>query len=313
MATPDPAPVRTFGDRLLSIPRTWLFLVLFAATTIPHFMAVEVPNKPNDSAVDLYRELMALPEGSTVIVQSDWTNSTRGESRGQFDALMRILMRRNIKFGVLAVADTQAPEVARNVIDDVNRERKARGEREYRVWEDWVNLGYFPNAEGLGNQLAQNLRDTIKARREKDPTGMERSVVESPVFANVPKVENLSAFIVVTGTKSITIAIERLQSRVKMLGMVTGVMGPETLNYYVSKQLKGLSAGLKGVYDMETLMENGIKSNDGSIEVPGWEGHKNLDRGTRYILTLHAAILLLIVAVVLGNIGVVLNRRKPSA
>lgn len=326
MAIPETANSKSFGEKLLSVPRWVLFLVLFFMASWPLFKPVPIPNQPSDSSADLFRELMQLPEGSTVIIQSDWTNSTRGESRGQFDALLRILMRRNIKFGLMAVADTQAPEVARDVIELINLERRQASppQREYKRWEDWVNLGYFPNAEGTGNQLAQSLRDTFGNRRDKDPSGSEQRVLESPVFQGIDDVGKLSAFIVVTGTKSIVIAIERLQAKVKILGMVTGVMGPETLNYYVSGQLKGLSAGLKGVYDMETMMDKGVNvpGPDGkpvyttqkfNEPIQGFSGEKNLDKGTRYIFTLHMAILLLILVVVIGNVGVILTRTKVKA
>ena len=81
--------------------------------------------------------------------------------------------------------------------------------------------------------------------------------------------------------------------------MVTGVMGPESAVYYASGQVKGLVAGLTGVYDIETLMEKDYK------------GMTNLDNGAKYYPTLHVALLLLIIAVIVGNLGMLLSRRKP--
>ena len=40
--------------------------------------------------------------------------------------------------------------------------------------------------------------------------------------------------------------------------MVTGVMVPETRNYFASGQITGLVGGVKGVYDLEGLMEKGF-------------------------------------------------------
>lgn len=315
-------PQKSFGELLLSIPRTALFGLLFLATTIPLFMTVSVPNKPTDAAADLYAKLNQLPEGSTVVIQSDWTNSTRGESRGQFDALLRILMRRNVKFALMSVADPQAPQVARDRIDAINKERVAEGLEPYKRWEDWVNVGYFPNGEATGNVIAQNIGDAFRNKRDNDLGGVERSVMESPVLKDIVKVGDLSGFIVITGTKSIIIALERLYGKVPLLGMVTGVMGPETLNYYISGQLGGLSAGLKGVADMEAMMEWGlnVKGEDGTIknevpnkpEVPPIEG-VTLAQGTKYVFTLHSAIFLMIFAVIAGNIGVALTRKRGNA
>lgn len=312
---------KTLGEKLLSIPRGVLFLILILATAIPLRCKVTIPNSPAENSANLYRVLMSIPEGSTVLVQSDWTNSTRGESRGQFDALLRILMRRNIKFAMLSVGDPQAPQVAKDVVDAINRERAEKGQRQYRRWEDWLSLGLFPNAEGTGNGIALNLANTFATKEESDASGMKRKVMLSPVFKGVESVGDIAAYIIVTGTKSSQIAIERLNNKVTMLALVTGVMGPETLTYYASGQLKGMSAGLKGVYDLETMMESGLNV-PGSVvnqvpsvpgEYPGFPGETNLAKGTQYILTLHSAIFLLITAVVIGNIGVILSRKKGQS
>ncbi len=322
MAMPETTN-KMFGEKLLSIPRWIWFVLVIILATIPQFVSITIPNVPEDSSAALYKELMTLPEGSTVIVQTDWTKSTQGESRGQFDALMRILMRKNIKFAFMSVADPQASEVARNALKELNAERIKDGDREYKRWEDYVSLGYFPGAEGKGKEIGESMLDAFKASKDKDQNNVERSVLESPVMKGIEKVGDLSAFIVVTASKSITIALERLQDKVKMLGLVTGVMGPETVNYYTSNQLKGLSIGLKGVYDMETMMEYGANYPDSSGKnfynmkkytdvVPNWPGKKNMDRGTKYYLTLHFTIGLMIIAVIIGNIGVLLTRKKGN-
>lgn len=306
MAQPDNT-TKSFADKLLSIKRETLFLILFLGTMIPQFFTVQLPNEPAESAIDLFRELNAIPEGGTVIIQSDWTNSTRGESRGQFDALIRILMRRNVKFAIMSVADNQSPQVARDVVEKINAERVLANEQPYKKWEHWVNLGFFPNAEGIGQAMRADIRAAFKGKRDTNSSGQQDDVFNSPVLSKVKEVGDLDALIVVTGTKSIIIALERLGSQVKMLGMVTGVMGPETLNYYNSKQLKGLSAGLKGVYDMETMMEKGVEG------VPGFPGKKNMDKGTRYIFTLHIAITIMVLAVIIGNVGTIMKKRGGAA
>ncbi|MEQ1932970.1 MAG: hypothetical protein ABL962_03695 [Fimbriimonadaceae bacterium] len=289
---------KTLGEKLLSIPRPVLFLLLIVATALPLFFPIKLPNEPKPEAKALFEAFKAIPDGGTVVIQSDWTESTRGESRGQMDAVLRILMRKNVKFAICAVADPQAPQVARNVVADLNLERKLAGKAEYQKWDDWVNLGFFPNGEGLGQSIRANIRDAFGMKRDSKPGQPERSVFESPVLSKVKTVSDLDMYIVVTGTKSIIVALERFSDKVKMGGLVTGVMGPETLNYYSSGQLVGLSAGLKGVFDMETLMD---------VEYPG---EKNLDKGAKYIVTLHVAVFLLILAVIIGNIGVLMTRRS---
>lgn len=296
MAQVDVKP-RSLGERMLGIPKFTLYFILILCTSVPLFFNVTLPNEPKPEAIDYFNAISNIPKGSTVLIQSDWTESTRGESRGQFDATVRMLMRNDVKFAVYAVADAQAPEVARNAINDLNAERRKQGDRAYEKWDDWIELGYYPNAEGLGQGMKADIRAAFGAKRDGKPGQPAQPVFQSPVLEKINKLSDVSMLIVITGTKSITIALERLSGKVKIAGMVTGVMGPETLNYYLSHQLEGLGAGLKGTYDVETQMET------------KWPGKTNLDKGTKYIFTLHIGLFLLILAVVVGNIGVFLTRK----
>src|SRR5690242_327565 len=93
---------KSLGEMLQSLPKPVLFAILLLMTSVPLWFGnkLTVPNKPEESTMDFFKEVMTIPEGSTILIASDWTNSTRGESGGHFEALMRILMRRNMKFAI---------------------------------------------------------------------------------------------------------------------------------------------------------------------------------------------------------------------
>ncbi len=293
---------KSFGEKLQSIPKPYLFFILILCTSIPlWFPGIKVPNKPQDSTVDLFNKLMELPEGSTVLVSSDWTNSTRGESGGQFKALFRILMRKHIRACIYTSADPQAPKVARDTLQTLNEIQTAAHRPTYDEWKDWVHLGYFPNAEGTALSIAANLKKAFSGKKAKDPgTGNMRDVFESPVLDKVQKVADFPLLIVLTASNTSTITIERLNGKVPLAMLVTGVMGPETQVYYQSGQVIGLSKGLKGVYDLETMMDE------------KFPGELNLDQGSLYYPTLHIALILLILAVAAGNVGMFLGRRRAT-
>ncbi len=290
---------KTLGEKLQSFPRSYLYALLFLVTSFPLFFTIAIPNKSSQAAQDFYEAVMAVPEGSTLLVASDWTNSTRGESAGEFKALLRIMMRRNIKFALYSTADPQAPQVAKDVIRKINEERLAKGEPVYRQWVDFVSVGYFPNAEAAANSIQNNVRAAFKDKKDFNETGQLRSVLESPILANLQKITDFPLLIVVTGSKTSNITIERI-TQVPLLLMVTGVMGPESQVYYASGQVKGLVAGLKGVYDVETQMET------------TWPGAINYDNGAKYYPTLHLALALLILAVIIGNVGMFLSRKRSA-
>jgi hypothetical protein len=312
------ADKRTLGEKLQSLPKPLLYLILILCTSVPLFIPIPVPNTPNQESIDMYATVMSIPEGSTVLIASDWTNSTRGESGGQFESLIKLLMRRNIRFGVYSLADPQAPQVARDAIGRVNIARINAGEEPYQHWADWLMLGYLPNAEAAGQAMANNIRLAFQGRRAIDPaTGQLRDIFESPVMANIRELSDAPLVVIVTASQTSTISIERFHGLVPISLMVTGVMGPESLNYYATGQVVGMLNGLKGLYDFEQMMEVGVNSDhprtvrsaNQTHAFIGFPDADNVGNGTRYYPTLHFALTLLIVSVIIGNIGMFLSRR----
>ena len=99
-------------SKLQTLDRRILYAVLVVTTAASLFIHVEIPVNADVSSKDLYIALMDIPPEKTILIESDWTNSTRGESAGHFEALMRILMSRGQKFAIYSLADPQAPQVA---------------------------------------------------------------------------------------------------------------------------------------------------------------------------------------------------------
>src|ERR1700682_603682 len=131
----EQTPPRSLGDKLQNIPRPFIYLMLILAASIPQFFTVKLPDIPSDEAIALCASLMAVPDGSTVLLSSDWTNSTRAESRAEFDAVVRILMRKHIQFVSFSVADPAAPQVAKDEMAVLNEEQRAHKEPTYDEWK----------------------------------------------------------------------------------------------------------------------------------------------------------------------------------
>jgi len=300
--------------------------MLIVVASVPLFFRVEVPNSPDQPAIDLFVTLNTIPAERPVLVESDWTLSSRGESMGQMEALLRIMMRRNVKFVLYSGADPQAPQVARNVIRRINAERKRAGQPEYKKWVDWVDAGYYPDLAGLANAMATDIRRAFAGRQDTNERGSMQDIFRSPVLQNVKSISDVALLVNVHASGTIDILNERLYRRVPLASMCTGVMGPQSMPYYASGQLVGISVGLKGVYDLEQMMEYGVvgksirerphpktivSSNHDEIVIQPFTGQKNYDRAARYYFSLHFAMTLMIVAIIAGNIGMILTR-KPK-
>lgn len=320
---------RNFGEVLQGMSRHTLYALLFIAASVPLFFKIEVPNKPDDQTIDLFVYLMKLPKDKPVIIESDWTLSTRGESAGQLEALLRILMRNETKFLIFSGADPQAPQVARNILRRINEERVASGERKYERWNDYIDVGYYPDLAAMSNAIGINIRKAFGGKRDVAPGKGLTDIFQSPVLESVKSVGDVGLYINITASGTIDVLVERLYGKVPLALMCTGVMGPQSVPYYQAKQLVGISIGLKGVYDLETMMEYGVRgerapdgppkrvvSKNPSIAketIEGFAGKRNFDRAGSYYPTLHVALFLLILAVVAGNVGLALTRRNGGS
>lgn len=316
--TPEKKPM-SLGDKLQMVPKWALYLILITVTSLPLFLEVRVPNKPVESTVDLFAKVMSLQQGDVVLIGSDWTNSTRGESGGEFQAIVRILMRKGVKFAVYATADPQAPQVATDAMAALNAERKAKGEPEYARYRDWVNIGYFPNSEGENQAIGRDVRAAFAGRTDTEPGKAPADVWQSPVMKDMHKLSDFKMLLLISASNTDTITIERIGGKLPIGMLVTGVMVPQEQVYYQSGQLFGLCGGVKGVYDLEWMMEYGVNMPNPNTaksekygKIEGFPGMKNFDTGAKYNFALHFALTLLIVVVALGNVGMILSRREKK-
>ncbi len=324
MSTPSK---KSFADMLGGFSSQTLYLLLIIFCVIPLFINAEIPSKSEDQSVDLFVSIMQLPTDKPVLISSDWTNSSRGESAGQFEALMRILMRRNIKFFFFSFGDPQAPQVARDVIQRINDERKASGDRPYEVWKDFVDAGFYSDPNfALGATMKADIRSAFSNKTARKPDGTQGNIWESDVLKNVRKLQDFSILLNITASSTVDFIVSRLSGAIPIGVMCTGVVGPGVQPYYQASQIVGVSIGLKGVYDIERMMQYGVKGTavakpdfkggiskkDANLDLPAFEGKKNLDRGASYYLALHAALALMIVAVVAGNIGLIAAKMRRS-
>lgn len=316
------------GEKLQSLPRQVLYLLLIivasASILISYKFSIVIPSKPDDTVKDFFAGVMQLKPGDVVFVESDVTSSTRGESFGQLEALMRIIIRKGAKFAVYTLADAQAPPVAEKIINRIIAEEKGPDGRTYERWNDWISMGYFPSAEGTAKSFMTNLRGILESVKDLKPGSGATPVLQSPVLQNIKSLNDLALYINVTGSKTLDILVERLkfqpskfgdaQLPTRMAGMCTGVMGPEAKNFYKGKQIFGLVIGLNGVVELETLMdkglnvEGGFKDADGIVVEP-FRGMKNFHRGMAYYLALHTTMGLMLLAIIVGNVGMFLARK----
>ena len=301
---------QNLGTKLQSLPRQWLYLLLIICATLPLFFTVALPDQPGESSVDLFANLMSLQPGDKVLIGTDWTNGTRAESAGEMEALLRILIRKKVKMAVYSTGDPQAPQVFRDTMARIAADEAKHGEPLYQPFTDYVVCGYFPNSEGQTLAINNNVRQAFAGKTDHALNGPPTDVLQSPIFQGINSVADFKFLVLVTPSNTDTITLERVK-KTKLMFMVTGVMVPTDQPYYASGQLKGLCPGIKGVFDLESLMQVGLKQGDSSKwgAIQGWPDKPNAGRGTKYYFALHICLALLIIAVLVGNVGMYLSKK----
>jgi hypothetical protein len=217
------------------------------------------------------------------VVQSDWTMSTQGESQGQFQALIKLLVRKKIRFVVTSVSDAACPDVAQANIEEV-LEKEPNG-KEFQENRYWKVAGYFPNAENHTSGMVNNIRKELAPKK----------VTKLPVMNGIDDLSDAKAVIVVTGTSSIRLWYERMNNKTTLGLMCTAVMSGENIPYWLSRQSVGIVIGAKGAYDFETELHDAYPDAQ-------YQG-LNYSTGRQYMSPLAFALFFLVLAVVVGNIA----------
>ncbi len=285
-------PKETFWHKLYALDRRWLYLILIVLVVLQTLSPLDIPNVVSPRSQALYDLLSRQEPGSFVVVQTDWTYSTRGESYAQFKALIRLLMRKRIRFVVTtAGSDPQAPVIAKQIISELAKEP---GGNNYQEGKDYAIAGFFPNAEAHIRAMVNNIRSELATK----------GINNSPVVEGIRDLSDAKAVINITGSATITLWIERIRNKAPLGLMCTAVMSAENIPYYIAGQLKGIVIGAKGAFDFETLLAQEFPNSD-----PEFKDYKNYDAGRRYMGPLAFALILLIVSVIVGNIAMVQVRR----
>lgn len=239
---------------------------------------------------------------------------------GSFEALMRMLISKRVKF-VLYGVDVQSPTVAIDVINRVNDERRKAGLSTHKQWEDYIKVGYIPDIPSFANSLNTDVIAALKGRRARDTKNMLRDVFESPVLANVKGPKDIKGLLIVTASSSSDENVKRIKV-FPLAVMVTGVMGPEQQVYFDSGQYQGLIIGLRGTVELEHLMKFGLNLSggvpsegykDGEPGVPKVKEGTTMDRATKYYFPLHLAMFLLILGVVVGNLNLIFKKKAKQS
>ena len=282
---------------LNNLDRRMLYLLLAIVIAIPLLApAVTKPlPKPaitgfTQSYYDTIEKVAADPvaKNKIVIVSCNFAAGTLAENLSQCEATVRHLMMRKLKFAVFGFSDPQGRELGQQVVD------KLAKEYDYQYGRDYVNWGYRP--AGAAVALLKTAVNDLPGAMGKDIKGMAISQVAC--MQGIKGVNDVSLICEFAASATLPVWIQFYQragkAPIPTLYGPTSVMATEAVNYVESGQLQGMLIGLKGASEYELLLQKEGFASSASA-------------------SLSLSHLLIVVLIVLGNIGMFVERKQRAA
>jgi hypothetical protein len=252
-ATPQPPAAQSWEQFIARIDRRYIYAGLLLFTLLPLVLNISFPVYVTPPVQSFYDAIERLPQDKLVFVSSNWDAGTYAENEPQTIALFRHLMRRRLKFVILAVGSPNSPQLAQNALAQAIRlEFPAAAPGSYPVYgTDYVNTGYkIRNTPWVRTFV----RDPISAL-ETDWKG--KPVKEFPLFQGVTSLpKSCSMLVDVTASATVNAWVALVGPEGVQISLAcTAVMAPEQYPYLASDQIMGLLTGMRGAAEYERLLK----------------------------------------------------------
>jgi len=272
-------------NRLVSIDRRIIFLLIFIGVSIPMFFVIGFYVEITDNVRDVYELIESQPEGTPIIISFDYDPASKPELQPMANAVIEHAFQKKLKVIGMALWPmgvqmcNEAFETITPLFPDL----------EYG--KDYVNLGYKAGGIVVINHLAKDVKGTFPQDAGGTPTQ------ELPILKGIDNLERigfvLSLSAGVPGIKEWIQVVHDAFGR-PVLGGTTAVQAPMVLPYVnEQRQLAGLLGGLKGAAEYESLLNR-----------PGF-ATKGMDAQS-------IAHLIIVLLIIIGNVSYFATRKQQK-
>lgn len=269
-----------FDEKLMSLDRRWVYLVVGIAVVVPVLVPFRVPVHVTSEVRAIYDFVEETEPGEIIFLAIDYDPQAKAELHPMAYSVMRQCFAKGIRLLISALSQN-GPGMAEQAIGEVAREMgKVNG-------EDYVYLGYKPYFGIVILAMGQDYRIPFPEDYYGTPLDSLPMMREVRNYDDVKGVIELSA----GNITEAWIAYANGRYRVPVAIGVTGVMAAEYYPYLQSGQIFGLMGGMKGAAEYEALTGRpGEASNGMPIQT--------------------VAHSLIVVLILMGNVGYFLSLLK---
>ncbi len=283
-------------DRMMSLDRRWVFLLLAIVCVITFVWEFKVPVSTSAEVEAIFQRIQKLEEGDIIYMSVDYDPNALAELHPMTYAIAEQCLRNKIRiiFGTLSnLGQGMVHQVITDITDSVKNDATYNGVdydgREILNGIDYVFLGYKPYPALVIQAMGLNFRVPF-------PTDYYGTPLDSiPMMRGVKNFDQCKLVVDMAAgnVAEMWITYGRGNYGVPLALGVTGVMGADFYPYLGSGQIFGLMAGLLGAAQYEKLADNYGRARD----------------GMRIQLFAHIVIILFIL---MGNVGYLVSRRKKG-
>jgi preprotein translocase subunit YajC len=285
-------------ERLTSIDRRVIYILLTVLIILPFFVNVSIPQKIMPQTQRLFDFIESIPPGDkAVMISFDYTPQTQPECHPMAKALLLHCFGRGLPVIGLSF-DPEAPGLAVDILTRVNHEidSLAKNKEDSLIYSvDYVYLGW--KSGRIAAQL--DMGEAIAGVYPRDYFG--NPIDSLPLMQRIKNYKEIAIVVILAAADYPIDWIRYPQTRygVKVGAGLTAVMAPQYYPFVQTGQVSGLMAGMKGAAEYENLvLKHGYARTLGTAET-----------GMNSQSMIH---ILIMVFIVLGNIGYFFSRRQKK-
>jgi hypothetical protein len=265
---------------LMNVDRRVIFLVIALAVATPLVFPLNLPVRVSKEAQDYFGAIEPLAPGDEIIVSFDYEPDTMAELDPMSYATLRHAFRKDLQVVVLTNY-AGGPGIVSRVLG----ETAAEYGKHYGT--DYVFLGYNPDYSATMLRMGESIRSTFPTDHYGTPTD------SLPLLQEVDRYADIELLVTITASALAEYWIMWVGGNYgqRIITGCTAIQAVLIYPYYESGQLAGFLGGLKGAAEYEKLT-----GRDGAA-VRGMDSQS-------------MAHLLIVVFIVLGNVGFILQKAR---